>query len=809
MKHHPSAYSPFTQPLGALTCQEAGAPGCARLGAAASSRASKLSQRLGRSQRFEPAESRRSVALALVGLVLNLSLGWFAVPGARGQGTVALTFRVASGSRLQTVHIWGPSSTAPTLSLIGSGSNDTPTPGTVPFRQSGMTIIGEGASGGLAIGDGRFKMGYQTTLFQLLGVDATSSALMPESALVPVGQCVTFRTGTSLGSIAAVTDTLSANPPGPPGISGSGIAFASFEMVMWDNSSGLYSTWAQASNAWLNGQIAAVKSPEFQVSAIGGGLNPPPYLNNMYPFQSMNLYYKLGAPVIVSDPTSQTVPAGQSATFTVSATGAGTLSYQWRFNGTDRSGATGSSLTIPSVQANDKGSYCAVVANAQGSATSGVAVLTVLLPSVIGGGAGHTVALGADGKVWAWGQNGVGQLGDGTTTDRHSPVRVSGLSNVVGIAAGRLHTVALKSNGTVWAWGYNFDGELGDGTIDTRYSPVQVSGLSGVIAIAAIGNGYFTVALKADGTVWAWGDNSYGQLGDGTTTKRLNAVQVSGLSGVIAISGGFVHTLALKADGTVWAWGNNGYGQLGDGTTTERHSPVQVSGLSGVGGIGAGYRHSVACRSDGTAWAWGYNLYGQVGDGTTTTRSNAVQVSGLSGVSAVAAGQYHTVALKSNGQVWACGYNNYGQLGDGTTTQRLTPVQTSVATGLTGASAIAAGINHNVALKTDGTIWTWGYNANGQLGDGTTTSRSSPVMVSGLSRFGITSFEMLAGPKAVVAFGSLDGAVHYFQRRTNAVTGTWTTLQTNIPGTGGILRLTNTLTTESPELYYRVGAAGL
>jgi len=216
----------------------------------------------------------------------KLILAAFALTAAASvlaQGTVSLTFRVATaGQRLQTIHIWGPSSTAPALSLIGLGSNDTPTPGTIPFRESGMKMIGEAG----ATGDGKYGMGYRTTLFQLLGADASSAALAPESSLVPVGQAVTFRSGTSLGSVASTTDTLSGNPA-----VSSGGSFASFEMVMWDNSSGAYPTWVQASDAWLKGKIAGVKSPEFQVSAIGGGLNTAPFLNNMTPFQSMNLYY--------------------------------------------------------------------------------------------------------------------------------------------------------------------------------------------------------------------------------------------------------------------------------------------------------------------------------------------------------------------------------------------------------------------------------------------------------------------------------------------------------------------------------------
>ena len=186
---------------------------------------------------------------------------------------------------------------------------------------------------------------------------------------------------------------------------------------------------------------------------------------------------------------------------------------------------------------------------------------------------GHTVALKADGTVWAWGYNGYGQLGDGTIIERYTPVQVIGLSNVISITAGSHHTVALKSDGTVWAWGYNGYGQLGDGTTIERHTPVQVVDLSNVISITAIN--YDTFALKSDGTVWAWGDNGYGQLGDGTNTRRYTPVQVISLTNVISI----MPAGALKSDGTVWTWGNNNVGQLGDGTTTNRYTPVQVTSL--------------------------------------------------------------------------------------------------------------------------------------------------------------------------------------------------------------------------------------
>jgi alpha-tubulin suppressor-like RCC1 family protein len=392
--------------------------------------------------------------------------------------------------------------------------------------------------------------------------------------------------------------------------------------------------------------------------------------------------------------------------------------------------------------------------------------------SILAAAATTLVSLGLAGEVGGdtfvgIGNNGNGQLGDGTTIGRPTPVQVVGpggvgvLAGIRAVAAGMYHTVALKSDGTVWSCGWNLSGQLGDGTTTSRTTPVQVLGPSGTGVlrnVQAVAGGYgHTLALKTDGTVWAWGWNETGRLGDGTTLTRHAAVQVVGPGGsgflneVRAVAAGYQQTLAVKKDGTVWAWGGNFYGQLGDGTTTNRPTPVQVVGPGGSGFLNevrtvtAGWYHTVVLKNDGTVWAWGDNRNGQLGDGTTTRRSTPVQVVGpggvdfLNGVCAVSAVGYHTVALKSDGTVWTWGYNNMGQLGDGTTLSRTTPVQVVGLGGagfLSGVRSIAAGYAHTVALMSDGAIWTWGYNNAGQLGDGTTTNRSTPGPVVGLGGTG-------------------------------------------------------------------------
>jgi alpha-tubulin suppressor-like RCC1 family protein len=306
-------------------------------------------------------------------------------------------------------------------------------------------------------------------------------------------------------------------------------------------------------------------------------------------------------------------------------------------------------------------------------------------------------SLGGTGKsVSAWGYNWFGQLGDGTTFNRDTPVQVQNLSGVAAVAGSSVHSLALKSDGTVWAWGYNGVGQLGDGTTFNRDTPVQVQNLSGVTAVA--GGGGHSLALKSDGTVWAWGYNRNGQLGDGTTFNRDTPVRVQNLSGVTAVAGGASHSLALESNGTVWAWGDNAFGELGDGTHTDQVTPVWVQNLwfgFSVTAVAGSSVHSLALKSDGTVWAWGSNNYGELGDGTTFNRDTPVQVQNLSGVTAVAGGASHSLALKSDGTVWAWGDNQQGQLGDGTTFNRHTPVPVQNLRRVTG---VAAGDGHSLAV---------------------------------------------------------------------------------------------------------------
>lgn len=342
----------------------------------------------------------------------------------------------------------------------------------------------------------------------------------------------------------------------------------------------------------------------------------------------------------------------------------------------------------------------------------------------------HTCALSSAAVAWCWGYNNYGQLGDGTTTQRLVPVPVSGLpGSVQAISAGYLHTCALTSAGAVWCWGYNNYGQLGDGTTTQRLIPVPVSGLSAGIQAIGAGENH-NCALTNSGAAWCWGYNLDGQIGDGTTTDRLTPTTVSGLSsGVQKLATGGWHTCALNEAGAPLCWGSNTYGQLGDGTTTRRLTPAAVSGLSGgIRSISGGIYHTCGLTNMGAALCWGYNLWGQLGDGTTTSRRTPVAVSGMSSdVQAIQAGAAGSTCALVNGGAWCWGFNSYGNIGDGSSTNRLAPVAVS---GLSsGMQAISPGYYHSCGSTTAGAMWCWGRNDRGQIGDGSTTNRPIPVLV--------------------------------------------------------------------------------
>jgi len=339
----------------------------------------------------------------------------------------------------------------------------------------------------------------------------------------------------------------------------------------------------------------------------------------------------------------------------------------------------------------------------------GAAATLALCGTIISGSPIQTQAAGSSvvvsGSAWAWGNNGTGQLGNGTFTNSSTPVAVSlgSATTVTAIAGGLDHSLALTSYGLVLAWGYNNDGQLGNGTTTNSSTPVAVSLPSGTTVTAIAGGGYHSLALTSSGQVLAWGDNAYGELGNGTTTTSSTPVQVSLPSGttVIAIAGGSYHSLALTSTGHVLAWGYNYYGEVGNGTNGNIIStPVAVSLPSGttVTAIAGGDNHSLALTLTGGVLAWGLNSSGQLGNGTTTNTSTPVAVSLPLGITinAIAGGGSYSLALTPTGQVLAWGRNSEGQLGNGTTANSSTPV---VVSAFPAAVAIAGGEYHSLAIQ--------------------------------------------------------------------------------------------------------------
>ncbi len=292
------------------------------------------------------------------------------------------------------------------------------------------------------------------------------------------------------------------------------------------------------------------------------------------------------------------------------------------------------------------------------------------------------------------------------------------------ISTGSTYTVAIKTDGTLWAWGDNFTWHF-YGVTTSKNTPTQIGTANDWKSIS-VGNEH-TIAIKTNGTLWAWGNNGKGQLGDGTTTYTFTPNQIGTATNWKSTSAGNLHTIAIKTDGTLWAWGDNYYGQLGDGTNTDKNTPTQIGTANNWQSISAGYEYTIAIKTDGTLWAWGNNGNGQLGDGTNTDKNTPTQIGSSNNWQSISAGFFHTIAIKTDGTLWAWGYNWYGQLGDGTTTTKYTPTQIGSSNNW---KSTSAGSNHTIALKTDGTLWAWGGNGSGQLGDGTTTNKTTPTQIS-------------------------------------------------------------------------------
>lgn len=457
-------------------------------------------------------------------------------------------------------------------------------------------------------------------------------------------------------------------------------------------------------------------------------------------------------PVIYTQPAPCiTVRPGETATMQViprgRITGGTPLKFQWRWNGAplfDGPGMIGTetnTLVLQPVTANMTGTYTCLVTTCNDSlSTLSLACEVTVLPAV------------QPRALISWGVNTYGQVGDGTTEWRRPPTLHEGMPDMVKATGGAGFTIGLRSSGQVYSWGSSGSGELGDGDYSshTVTNPVAIAGLTDVLEVAAGDN--YGLALKRDGSIWGWGWNGHGQLGDGTQNARYVPTRGSAVDGCVrAIAAGSAHTLALMSDGTVQSMGSNSHGQLGLGTSggfsTE---PQTIPGLTNVEAIAAIGYNSYALKTDGTVWAWGHNQSGSLGtgvDGTVLPHSGTpAQVQGLPVIRKITAGYNCAFAISNEGAAYAWGDNTYGVLGIGSTsTQELTPVLIS---GLTLPVRIVAGWGVWAgALQSDGTVWVWGYNDGQVLGrEWTSLYMRSPLQVEGV--------------QAVTALGAAWSTVH-------------------------------------------------
>ena len=343
-----------------------------------------------------------------------------------------------------------------------------------------------------------------------------------------------------------------------------------------------------------------------------------------------------------------------------------------------------------------------------------------------------------DGSLWGWGWNGSGKIGNGTTKTVYSPVQI--MNDVVAVSSGDEYTMAIKSDNSLWGWGTNESGQLGNGKItiydedynvvvDNDYrTPVKI--MEDVASVSA--GARHTMVIKTDGSLWGFGTGAH-RIGNYTSEVHLNPVWI--MNDVVAVSAGLHHTMAIKTDGSLWGWGSNNFGQLGDGAGgwfTQSLAPIKI--MEDVVAVSSGSVHTMAIKADGTLWGWGDNFYGQVGDGTVATiidgkyisedsyHFSPVQV--MEDVIAVSAGNGSTMVIKTDGSLWGFGSNGMGSLGDGTSENRYSPIKI-----IENVVAVSTGNGHTLAIRTDGSLYAWGNNFFACLGDGTWEEQSRPKRV--------------------------------------------------------------------------------
>lgn len=349
----------------------------------------------------------------------------------------------------------------------------------------------------------------------------------------------------------------------------------------------------------------------------------------------------------------------------------------------------------------------------------------------VSSGNNHTVAIKSDGTLWAWGTNYNGQLGNGIDGGIYLvPIQIGSENNWESVEVGSNFSLAIKTDGTLWGWGNNVRGQLGDGTTNNKLIPTQI-GTSNTWSLISAG-WYHVLAIKSDGTLWTWGYNDYYQLGDGNDGSGTSLIfrnfpkKIGVSTNWSKISAGLLHSVAIKTDGTLWAWGGNSYGQIGNGTNGTGFdyvkTPTQIGTSTNWSKIGTGNVHTVAIKTDGSLWGWGRNANRQLGDGTSTNKNIPTPIGNSTDWTTIEAGFQKTFAIKTNGTLW-----NWGNLTYGTSNVAgSNPTQIGIDNNWSNISTLNGSIH---SIKTDGSLWAWGINNEGQIGDNTTLVKYTPVMI--------------------------------------------------------------------------------
>jgi len=351
----------------------------------------------------------------------------------------------------------------------------------------------------------------------------------------------------------------------------------------------------------------------------------------------------------------------------------------------------------------------------------------------ISSGVHHTLAIDHSGKPWAWGGFDFSQLAINLIEDKKTPVGIKDSFNFV--SAGDSHAMGIETNGQVWGWGYNIYGMVGDNTITSRRAPVSL--LGNKKTFCKIESGYWhTIAIQHNGQIWGWGYNSYGMVGDNTSTSRRTPVSILGNKKTFCqISAGRYHTLGIQHNGQLWGWGYNNIGQIGDNSSTQRLTPVSIHGTKKTFcKITAGGTTSLGIQHNGQVWGWGYNAYGQIGDNTTDDQTRSpVSIHGSKKTFCqISTNRFHTIGLQHNGQIWGWGYGAGGRLGNNSTGGDRTPI--SIHGVKKTFCQINSSISHAFGLDIYGQAWGWGYNDSGQLGNNSVTNKCTPVSVHGVKK---------------------------------------------------------------------------